>query len=101
MSYIPIMIQRKDPETEVWTDVLPLHALQVNKSGGRESFDAGADQYHPTLTFTLRWCSELEAVAYNPQEHQIVYRGHKFNIVDYDDYMEQHLTVRLVGVAYG
>lgn len=101
MSYIPVKIQRLDPKTEEWSDHLHLHALQVNKSGGGESFAAGADQYHPRLTFTLRWCRELEAIRYNTQEHRIMYQGHAFNIQDYDDYMEQHITVLLVGVAYG
>lgn len=101
MSYIPITIQRQDPETELWADHLKLHALQVNRSGGSETDSAGAGQYHPRLTFTVRWCKELEALRHNTQEHQIIYRGHAYNIVDWDDYMEQHLTVKIAGEAYG
>lgn len=101
MSYFPLTIQRMDPDTEEWTDHLQLHALQVNKTGAGESFNAGAEQYHPRLTFRLRWCKALEDMRYNTQEHRIIYRGHMFNIQDYDDYMEQHKTVNLVGVAYG
>ncbi len=100
MSYYPITIQQQDSATEEWSDLLHLHALQVNKTGGGESYNAGAGQYHPRLTFVLRWCKALEAVAYAPQTHRILYRGHAFNLVDYDDYMEQHLTVTLVGEAY-
>lgn len=105
MSYTPITIQKQDPDTEEWTDLLFLHAIQVNKATngtrGYESFDAGREQYHPRLTFELRWCKALEAIRWDPQHHRIMYQGHALNIVDYDDYMEQHLTVRLVGVAYG
>ena len=101
MSYIPITIQRQDPDTELWTDHLKLHAMQINRSGGSETANAGAGQYHPRLTFTVRWCKELEALRYNTQEHQIMYKGHTYNIVDWDDYMEQHLTVKIVGEAYG
>lgn len=101
MSYHPITIQRMDPETEVWADHLHLHAIQVNRSGGGETFNAGAEQYHPRMTFDLRYCAALEALRWKPQEHRIMYRGHAFNITDYDDYMEQHLTVRLTGEAYG
>ena len=101
MSYYPLTIQHMDPDTEEWTDLLHLHALQVNKTGGGESFSAAAEQYHPRLTFELRWCKALEDVVYRPQLHRIVYRGRTFNIQDYDDFMEQHRTVRLVGVAYG
>ena len=101
MSYHPLTIQRMDPDTEDWTDHLQLHALQVNKTGGGESFAAGAEQYHPRLTFKLRYCAALEDVVYNPQLHRIVYRGRTYNVQDYDDYMEQHRIVNLVGVAYG
>lgn len=101
MSYHPFIIQVQDPDTEEWTDHLLLHALQVNKTGGGESSSAGAEQFHPRLTFEVRWCKVLENVIYSPQVHRIVYRGQTYNLQDYDDYMEQHRMVRLVGVAYG
>lgn len=101
MSYHPLTIQKMDPDTEDWADLLQLHALKVNKTGAGESFNAGAEQYHPRLTFTLRWCKALEDLAHNTQLHRIVYRGHFYDIQDYDDYMEQHREVKLVGVAYG
>lgn len=105
MSYIPLTIQAMDPDTEEYTDLLHLHALQVNKNTGKfgssESFAAGAEQYKPRLTFKLRWCKELEVMRYNTQQHRIVYQGHTFNIKDYDDFMEQHTFVYLVGEAYG
>lgn len=101
MSYIPFTIQVQNPDTEEWSDLLHLHAKKVNKAGAGESFAAGAEQYHPRLTFTVAWCKALEDVAYNTQLHRIVYRGHNYDIQDYDDYMEQHIDVNLVGVAYG
>lgn len=101
MPYYPVKIQQLNPTTEAWTDLLSLHAIKVNKKGGNETFNAAADQYHPTLVFTFRWMRALEAVAYNPQQHRLVYRGHTFDICDYDDFMEQHLTVTITGVCYG
>ena len=101
MSYHPFTIQRLSEETEDWEDLLKLHALQVNKTGGGESYSAGAEQYHPRLTFEVRHCKALEDVVHAPQLHRIVYRGRAYNIQDYDDFMEQRRTVRLVGVAYG
>lgn len=98
---IPFTIQRQDENTEEWADLLHLHALQVNKTGGGETTNAGAEQFHPRLTFEVRYSKALEDVVYNPQVHRIVYRGRTYNIQDYDDFMEQHRTVRLVGVAYG
>ena len=101
MAYIPITIQRQDPNTEEWSDLLHLHATQVNKKTGEEAFSAGREQYRPRISFDLRWCRELEALRWATQTHRIIYQGHTLNIVDYDDYMEQHLTVKLVGEAYG
>lgn len=96
----PITIQKQDPETEQWADLWHLHA-RVNKTGGGQTMNAGADQYKATLTFELRYFSALEAMRYNPQPYRIVYRGHTFKLVDFDDFMEQHRTAKLVGEAYG
>ena len=101
MSYHPFKIQRQDPSTEEWTDQWRLHALKVNKSGGGQTLAAGADQYRATLTFEVRYFRALESLRYNPQPFRIVYQGHTFKLVDYDDFMERHQTVKLVGEAYG
>lgn len=95
----PIVIQTQDATTEAWADTLSLHA-RVNKTGGGTSLSAGADQYQVRLTFELRYVSALERIAYGVQPYRIVYRGHHFKVLDYDDYMEQHLTVKLVGELY-
>lgn len=95
----PITVQVQDADTEQWTDKLKLHA-RVNKTGGGTSFSAGADQFKASLTFEVRYCTALEDIAYNPQPFRIVYRGRTFKVTDYDDYMEQHKTVKLVGELY-
>ena len=96
----PIIVQQQDSETEEWADRWKLHA-RVNKSGGGQTLNAGADQYRATLTFEVRYFKALEELRYNPQPFRVIYRGHTFKLVDYDDYMEQHRTVKLVGEAYG
>lgn len=101
MSYIPVTIQRMNPNTEEWTDLLHLHAKKVNKSGIGETFSAGREQYHPRLVFEFAWSKKLEDLRWSTQSHRIIYRGHTLNLVDYDDYMEQHTTVKLTGEAYG
>lgn len=98
--YHPITVQVQDPDTLDWSDKWNLHA-KVNKSGGGQHFNAGADQYKATLTFEVRYFDGLEEMRYKPQLFQIVYRGHTFKLVDWDDYMEQHRTVKMVGEAYG
>lgn len=95
----PIIIQTQDPDTEQWADKLHLHA-RVNKTGGGTSVNAGADQYQVKLNFDLRYVAALQEIAYSVQPYRIMYRGHKFKVIDYDDYMEQHRTVRLVGEIY-
>lgn len=98
----PITIQYQDPDldTEEWVDRWKLHA-RVNKTGGGQALNAGADQYRATLTFEVRYFKALEELRFNPQPFRVVYRGHNFKLVDYDDFMEQHRTVKLVGEAYG
>lgn len=101
MSYDKLItIQQQDPENEQWADLWNLHA-RVNKTGGGQSMNAGADQYVATLTFELRYFAALEVIKYNPQPYRIIYRGHTFKLADYDDFMERHRTVKLVGEAYG
>lgn len=95
----PIEVQVQDPNTEAWTDKLRLHA-KVNKTGGGQALNAGADQFRASLTFEVRYVKALEDIAYNTQPYRILYRGRKFKVVDYDDYMEQHRTVKLVGEFY-
>lgn len=101
MAYNPFTIQVQDENTEQWVDHLHLHAMKVNRTGGGQSFTAGADQYRVSLTFEVRWCKQLEALRYSVQPFRIVYRGHTFKVTDYDDFMEQHQTVKLVGEFYG
>ena len=96
----PIKIQRQDADTEEWVDKLSLHAT-VNKTGGGSNFNAGTDQYNASVTFTVRYVRALEDLAYNTQSFRIIYRGRTFRIVDYDDFMEGHREVKLVGEYYG
>ena len=101
MSYIPVMLQRLDTSTETWADVKKLHALQVNSPSGKEGFGAGAEQYHVSLKFRFAWSPLVEQVRFSPQTYRLIYRDQPFNIVGYDDYMEQHVNAVITGEAYG
>lgn len=101
MSYIPVTIQKMDPETEEWSDLLKLHAIQVNRAGGGEAFSTGREQFRLRLTFDFRWSKALESLRWDIANHRLVYQDHTFNVEDYDDYMEQHRKIRLTGEAYG
>lgn len=95
----PITIQVQNIDTELWEDLLHLHA-RINKTGGGTTLNAGADQYRAKLTFEVRYIKELEDIAYGPQPYRIKYRGNTFKVRDYDDYMEQHRTVKMVAELY-
>ncbi|MDE5885763.1 MAG: head-tail adaptor protein [Oscillospiraceae bacterium] len=95
----PVVIQKQNQTTEEWKTVLCLHA-RVNKTGGSQTFAADAEQFHARLNFDLRYCRALEKIRYQPQIYRLLYRNHHFQVIDYDDYQEQHKTVRIVGVLY-
>lgn len=95
----PVVIQVQNSETEEWIDKLYMHA-HVNKTGGGQTMNAGADQYRVSLTFEFRYIRALEEIAYNTQPYRLVYRGHTFKVTDYDDYQEEHRTVKITGELY-
>ena len=95
----PVAVQKQNEDTEQWETILNLHA-HVNKTGGKQSFSADADQFHAMLSFDFRYCNALEEIRYQPQLYRLLYRNHTFQITDYDDYQERHRTVRIAGVLY-
>lgn len=96
----PIIIQKISEATEKWEDLFTLHA-RVNKSNGSEYLNAGAVQSKSTRVFEVRYFKKLEDIDDNRGSYRIIYRDRTYNITDYDDYLEQHKTVKLLGVAYG
>lgn len=96
----PIKIQKINEHTEDWEDLFTIHA-RVNKSGGSEYLNAGANQSRSNLVFEVRYFKDLEKIDDNRGLYRIIYRDRLFNITDYDDYLEQHKTVKLLGVSYG
>lgn len=96
----PIIIQKIDTTTRVWSDLYKPHA-RVNKTGGSEYLNAGANQSKSTRVFEIRYFKDLEDIDENRGIYRIIYRGRTYNITDYDDYLEEHKTVKLLGVSYG
>lgn len=96
----PIIIQKINELTEDWEDVYKVHA-KINKSKtDNEYLNAGAIQGKKNLTFEIRYFKAFEDIDLNKQLYRIVYRDISFNIVDYDDYMLEHKTIKLSGVSY-
>ena len=96
----PIIIQKINEETELWEDVFKVHASINKAKSDNEYLNAGAIQAKKTLTFEVRYFADLEDVSLNLQSYRIVYQGMTYNIVDYDDFMLTHKTVKLLGVSY-
>ncbi len=95
-----ISIQRINESTEKWEDWLTVHA-SINKSkGDSEYLNAGAIQAKRSLTFEIRYFEDLEDISYDLQMYRIVYQDISFNIEDFDDFMLQHKTVKILGVSY-
>ena len=96
----PIIIQKINEESEEWEDLFSLHA-RVNKSSGSEYLNAGANRSKSNRVFEVRYFKDLEAIDDDRGSYRIIYRGRFYNITDYDDYLEQHKTIKLLGVSYG
>jgi SPP1 family predicted phage head-tail adaptor len=97
----PVVLQKINDD-ETWSDIKIVHASinKPNTNVSNEYLSAGAIQYKRRLIFEFRYFSELEDVAFNNQEYRILYQDVPYNITDYDDYMLQHKTVKLLGVSY-
>lgn len=96
----PIVIQKKDEITEQWEDVFKVHA-SINKAKSDDEYlNAGAIQGKKNLTFEIRYFNGLEDISLNIQSYRVVYQGVPYDVKDYDDFMLQHKTVKLVAVSY-
>ena len=96
----PIIIQTIDELTEDWIDVFKIRASINKAKTDNEFLGGGAVQGKRYLMFEVRYFKKLEEISYNTQYFRIVYQGVTFNIVDYDDFMLQHKTVKLLGISY-
>lgn len=96
----PIEIQIVDESTEDYSTLFKLHA-RVNKGkSDNEYLSAGAIQSKRTLVFEVRYFKALEDIVLNTQSYRVLYNGVPYDIEDYDDYQEEHKTVKLLGVSF-
>lgn len=96
----PIDLQRINESTEEWETVYNLHAKINKASTNNEYLNGGAIQDKRTLTFEVRYFDAIKDVADNTQLYRIVYDDVNYNIKDYDDFMFNHKTVKMLGVSY-
>ena len=100
-----ILIQVRDEETEAWQNWKQLLASinnsgAVNRFGVTEEYADGAERAPFALVFEVRYQPDLERLR-DGGLYRIVYRGNAYNLVGFDDYFEQHQTIKLSAQSYG
>lgn len=96
----PITIQRLNSKAKQWEDLFKVHASINKAKTDNEYLNAGAIRSKKNLTFEVRYFADLEDISLNLQMYRILYRKVPYDIKDYDDFMLQHKTVKLLGVSY-
>ena len=91
-----IRIQKLDAETEKWNDFYKGYA-EVNKSSGKEYFNAKTNITQNTFNFKVRYINKLQNVIFNTSQYRILYKNKVFNIINADDKQERHLKLTFVG----
>ena len=78
----PILIQKLDNETEIWSDYYSTHA-EINKASGKEYFNASTNVSASTYNFTTRY--------------RVVYKNKVFDIVNVDNKNLKNHELIIVG----
>lgn len=91
-----IMIQKLNEENNSYSDYYTCHS-QVNKTSGNEYLIAGAVSTKNKFTFVVRYCEELKNLQFGTQTYRIIFNDIIFNIVDADDFMQRHKTIKIIG----
>jgi SPP1 family predicted phage head-tail adaptor len=97
---LPITLIWYNDSTGEWEDKARLHA-RINKTGGSEYWGSGAYQSKATLTFEVRYAPVVASIFLNTQSYRIRYNGVEYDVDDVDDYLQQHRTLKISGVARG
>lgn len=91
-----IQIQKLIENTNQYQNYYTCHA-QVNKTGGNEYLIAGAVSTKNKFSFIVRYCKELKDLQFDTQSYRIIFDGITFNILDADDFKQQHKTIKMIG----
>ena len=95
-----IMIEKINEATEKWEETFFVHAAVNKCKADDEYLNGGAIQGKRNLVFEVRYFKDLEDIADNIQSYRIVFNNTFYDIKDFDDFMLQHKTVKLLGVSY-
>ena len=95
----PIIIKKFNEDTEKFDNLFKIRSRKPNKSKGSEYFNSGAVQSTHELVFEVRYFKELKKISLNTQLYAIEYKGVIYDIIDYDNFMMENRTVKMLGVA--
>lgn len=91
-----IQVRKLNENTNLYEDYYSCHA-NVNKTGGNEYLIAGTVSTKNKFTFVVRYCKELKTLQFDTQSYRIVFNDIVFNILDADDFMQRHQTIKIIG----
>lgn len=90
-----VKIQKLDKNTENWDDYYTCYA-EVNKSSGREYFNARTNITENTFNFKVRYINKLSDCTYNTNQYRIIYKNKIFDVINVDDKQERHISLTFV-----
>ena len=91
-----IKIQKLDLTTETWNDYCLVHA-NINKSSGKEYFNARTEISSSTFNFSIRYNPMLNDIIFNTEIYRIVYESKCFDIKTGDNFMLKNNEIIIVG----
>ncbi|MBE5934679.1 MAG: hypothetical protein E7262_02660 [Lachnospiraceae bacterium] len=98
----PIMIQKLDKESKKWISLNKKIHANVNKAkDGSQYLSSSSQQSSVVKKFSMKYSKELSDIQFKRASYRIVFDGVIYNIEDYDDYQEEHITIQLLGVSSG
>ena len=95
-----VLIQKLNLDTEVWEDYFLTHAY-VNKSSGKEYFNARVEISNSTFNFSIRYSEKLKDVMFNTEVYRVVYGSRIFDIKNADNFMMKNHELTIVGEFNG
>lgn len=90
-----IKIQKLDAEKEEWEEYYSCFA-EVNKSSGKEYFNAKTNITENTFNFKVRYIEKLSKIMFNSSQYRIIYQSNIFKIINVDDKLEKRLKITIV-----
>lgn len=96
----PINIKKLNLDTEQYEDYYKTHA-NINKTSGKEYFNASSNISDSTLNFKVRYCELIKDIIYNTEIFIIEYDGRVFDIKTVDRYAESKTESTIVGEFNG